>query len=51
MAYLLGYAFEVPTLQMVGAVLLAHSSTDRVVGSGLKYTDSFNHTHLGTIGR
>lgn len=31
--------------------MLAHSSLDRVLGYGLKYPDSFSHTHLGRIGR
>ena len=49
-AYLVGYAVGQPWLQLIGAVFLAHSSADRVVGYGMKHTDSFNHTHLGTIG-
>ncbi|MFN3665935.1 MAG: DUF4260 family protein, partial [Sediminibacterium sp.] len=32
-------------------VLLAHSTFDRVAGYGLKYFDSFDHTHLGWIGK
>lgn len=39
-----------PALQLAGLVLLGHSSFDRVFGYGLKYPDSFQHTHLGTIG-
>ena len=31
-------------------LLLAHTSMDRVMGYGLKHTDSFQHTHLGRIG-
>ena len=50
-AYIAGYFAKVPALQLAGAVLLAHSSADRVLGYGLKLTDSFKHTHLGTIGR
>jgi hypothetical protein len=39
------------SLQFAGSVLLGHSSLDRVLGYGLKYPDSFQHTHLGRIGR
>lgn len=35
----------------VGLIFMAHSSFDRVLGYGLKYTDSFDHTHLGWIGK
>lgn len=37
--------------QLAGIILFAHSSLDRVFGYGLKYPDSFNHTHLGMIGK
>ncbi|MCF8465311.1 MAG: DUF4260 domain-containing protein [Flavobacteriales bacterium] len=33
-----------------GVVLLGHSSMDRVFGFGLKHSDNFKNTHLGTIG-
>jgi hypothetical protein len=35
----------------IGGMLFAHSSLDRVMGFGLKFTDSFNHTHLGVAGK
>ena len=38
-----------PYLQAVGLIMLGHSSLDRMLGYGLKYTDSFKHTHLGEI--
>lgn len=38
-------------LILAGMVLFAHSSLDRVFGYGLKHADSFQHTHLGWIGR
>jgi hypothetical protein len=38
-------------MQAAALILLAHSSFDRVLGYGLKYPDSFQHTHLGWIGR
>jgi hypothetical protein len=47
----LGGWLSVPVISLAGAVLLGHSSMDRVIGYGLKYSDSFKHTHLGTIGR
>lgn len=34
-----------------GIVLLGHSAMDRVFGYGLKYTSSFQDTHLGKIGK
>ena len=30
----------------IGILLFAHSSFDRMLGFGLKYNDSFKHTHL-----
>ena len=48
--YILGFALGVPILELIGVVLLGHSSLDRVLGYGLKYSDSFQNTHLGTIG-
>jgi hypothetical protein len=35
----------------VALIFLAHSTFDRVAGYGLKYSNSFNHTHLGWIGK
>jgi hypothetical protein len=49
--YLLGIWIAMPPLQLAGVVILGHSSLDRVFGYGLKYPDSFRHTHLGMIGR
>jgi hypothetical protein len=37
-------------LQLAGIILFGHSSMDRILGYGLKYEDSFQHTHLGMIG-
>ena len=48
---ILGGLLSVPVISLAGAVLLGHSSLDRVVGYGLKHSDSFKHTHLGAIGR
>lgn len=46
-----GYFLNNETMIAVGALLFAHSSFDRIMGYGLKYTDSFQNTHLGPIGK
>ncbi|MEO8085639.1 MAG: DUF4260 domain-containing protein [Bacteroidota bacterium] len=46
-----GIIFNSPNLQIAGIILFAHSSFDRILGYGLKYPDSFQHTHLGMIGQ
>ena len=38
-------------LTTTGIILFGHSSMDRMVGYGLKYSTSFKHTHLGKIGK
>jgi hypothetical protein len=48
--YLVGAIGAVGVLQLVGLILLAHSSLDRVFGYGLKLPDAFTSTHLGMIG-
>jgi Domain of unknown function (DUF4260) len=49
--YIIGsYFFSYPII-LIGIMIFAHSSLDRVFGFGLKYEDSFNHTHLGMIGK
>ena len=35
---------------IAGIIIFGHASIDRFLGFGLKYLDSFNHTHLGMIG-
>ncbi len=47
----LGYSLSNPTLLLIGIILFAHSSMDRVFGYGLKLPDSFQNTHLGKIGK
>ena len=49
--FIVGGLLGVPWLQAAGLIIFAHSSLDRVLGYGLKYGDSFQHTHLGMIGR
>ena len=46
-----GILAGIPILALAGVIMLGHSSLDRVLGYGLKYPDSFQHTHLGWIGR
>jgi hypothetical protein len=49
-AYVVGAYAGSPVLQLVGVIILGHSSLDRALGYGLKHFDSFKHTHLGRIG-
>lgn len=35
----------------IGLIFLAHSAFDRIVGYGLKFADSLDHTHLGWVGK
>jgi hypothetical protein len=47
----LGWWQHHPLVLALGLVWLAHIGMDRLLGYGLKYDDSFQHTHLGMIGR
>ncbi|WP_234733067.1 DUF4260 domain-containing protein [Tellurirhabdus bombi] len=47
----LGFFLQDPAWMLAGCILFAHSSMDRLFGYGLKYTDSFKHTHLDIIGK
>ena len=49
--FLTGFYLKIDILLIVGIIIFAHSSLDRVLGYGLKYKDSFNNTHLGKIGK
>lgn len=44
-----GFFFNILVLQLIGILVLAHVSMDRFLGYGLKYKDSFWHTHLNKI--
>lgn len=44
-----GWYMNAPVLTLSGLLLYGHSSFDRVMGYGLKYFDSFKHTHLGMM--
>ncbi len=46
---IIGYFLHENVLLTIGLLLYAHSSFDRIWGYGLKYADSFNHTHLGKL--
>ena len=37
--------------KLAAIILFAHISFDRVLGYGLKHTDSFSNTHLGVISK
>jgi hypothetical protein len=47
--FVLGIGLSVPLISLVGVILLGHASLDRVMGYGLKHSDSFKHTHLSSI--
>jgi hypothetical protein len=48
---LAGYFLQMPIVIFAGLILFGHTAMDRMFGYGLKFEDSFHHTHLGTIGR
>jgi hypothetical protein len=49
--YLVGIYLGNTAIQFTGLVLLGHSSFDRALDYGLKYTDDFKNTHLGRVGK
>lgn len=46
-----GLVLSIPAIGLAGAILIAHTGGDRILGYGLKYPTSFQDTHLGRIGR
>jgi hypothetical protein len=46
-----GFFLLHPIAMFIGILLFTHACFDRVFGYGLKYPDSFQHTHLGIIGK
>ena len=48
---MIGFYFHDDTLTKIGLIFMAHSCFDRAFGYGLKFYDSFEHTHLGWIGK
>ena len=49
--FVLGLLLASPLAAALGALWLAHSGFDRMLGYGLKSAESFHQTHLGPIGR
>lgn len=47
----LGFWMNNSLISLAGVILFGHSSMDRFFGYGLKFNDSFKHTHLGWMGR
>ncbi len=45
----LGLMMSSQLLMLIGVILFAHACMDRIAGYGLKYSDSFNHTSLGSL--
>ncbi|MEO6637933.1 MAG: DUF4260 domain-containing protein [Ginsengibacter sp.] len=46
-----GYFLNSDVLAAIGTLLFAHASFDRILGYGLKYSDDFKNTHLGSLGK
>jgi hypothetical protein len=46
----LGWWQATPLVAALGLIWLAHIGMDRLLGFGLKYSDRFQHTHLGDSG-
>ncbi len=49
--FISGFGLNNDLLELMGIILFAHSSMDRMFGYGLKLNDDFKHTHLGWIGK
>jgi hypothetical protein len=47
----IGFLMHLDILITGGLLLVAHSSFDRMLGYGLKYSDDFKHTNLGWMGK
>jgi hypothetical protein len=47
----IGLIMPIPILAALGALWLAHSGFDRMLGYGLKSPEGFAITHLGRIGK
>ncbi len=48
--FLIGFVYNYWMLQVIGLILFGHSSMDRMLGYGLKYSKGFKFTHLGVVG-
>ena len=51
LVYIAGLYFQNENLELAGLILFGHSSLDRMMGYGLKYSEGFKFTHLGVIGK
>ena len=51
LCFALGIILSSTSWQFAGLLLLGHSSFDRILGYGLKYSDNFKNTHLGWLGK
>lgn len=49
--YFFGYYFNDIYVIMISSILFSHISFDRILGYGLKFSNGFKNTHLGTIGK
>lgn len=49
--YLIGMYCSNNVVELIGIILFAHASMDRIFGYGLKYEKGFKFTHLGEIGK
>lgn len=49
--FVIGLILPIPLLAALGALWLAHSGFDRMLGYGLKSPEGFAFTHLGRIGK
>lgn len=47
--FCMGWSLDHHWLELSGIILFGHASMDRIFGYGLKYPDSFHHTHLGKL--
>lgn len=47
--YIFGAIIDIQFLQLIGIIILAHASMDRMLGYGLKYASGFKDTHMGRI--
>lgn len=47
----LGIIMTSSPILFAGILLFSHACFDRILGYGLKYSDSFFNTHLGKIGK
>lgn len=49
MVWLVGHYLGISWVECAGIILFGHAAMDRIFGYGLKFGDSFHHTHLGWI--